>query len=103
MKLCIWSITTLRRGHQLEYSILDVQVEKKAAPKAAVAAKAGKRKGPLPLWLAELLVIFGLGGILYAVIRWWASQRICNLHSWFMCQFAQALAVPWSANSESYG
>lgn len=30
----------------------------------------GKRKGPLPLWLAEILVILGLGGTLYATARW---------------------------------
>ncbi len=43
---------------------------------AAVVSKPGKRKGPLPLWLAELLVIFGTVGTLYAVIRWCATPSI---------------------------
>lgn len=44
----------------------------KEAVKAASqqVAKPGKRRGPLPLWLAEILVILGISGLLYAVIRW---------------------------------
>ncbi|EIE22643.1 hypothetical protein COCSUDRAFT_63785 [Coccomyxa subellipsoidea C-169] len=47
---------------------------KKPVKAAAVVSKPGKRQGPLPLWLAELLVIFGLAGILYSVVRW--SEQI---------------------------
>jgi hypothetical protein len=42
---------------------------KQAAP-APKPVKPGKRKGPLPLWLAEIIVILGLGGILFATAKW---------------------------------
>ena len=43
---------------------------KSAAAAVKEAAKPGKRKGPLPLWLAEIFVILGISGILYAITRW---------------------------------
>lgn len=52
--------------------LLQEKAAKKPVKAAAIASKPGKRKGPLPLWLAELLVIFGIVGILYAVARWCA-------------------------------
>jgi len=33
-------------------------------------SKPGKRKGPLPLWLAEIIVILGIGGVLFATAKW---------------------------------
>ena len=36
---------------------------KSAAAAVKEAAKLGKRKGPLPLWLAEIFVIGGLSGM----------------------------------------
>ena len=43
---------------------------KSATAAVKEAAKPGKRKGPLPLWLAEIFVIAGLSGLLYALVKW---------------------------------
>lgn len=56
---------------------------KEAAKAAKEVARPGKRKGPLPLWLAEIFVIAGISGLLYAVIRWcgrltYMSRRTCG-------------------------
>ena len=37
---------------------------------AHVKSKPGKRKGPLPLWLAEIIVILGISSVLYATAKW---------------------------------
>ena len=52
------------------------------ARKAAEAVKPGKRRGPLPLWLVELVVIAAVPGLLYALLRWEAQvgfSQILNL------------------------
>ena len=46
---------------------------KEPARKAAEAVKPGKRRGPLPLWLVELVVIAAVPGLLYALLRWEAQ------------------------------
>ena len=43
---------------------------KEPARKAVEAVKPGKRRGPLPLWLVELVVIAAVPGLLYALLRW---------------------------------
>ena len=48
---------------------------KEPARKAAEAVKPGKRRGPLPLWLVELVVIAAVPGLLYALLRWEAQVR----------------------------
>ncbi len=35
-------------------------------------AKPGKRKGPLPLWLAEVLLLASFGGLGFAVVKYGA-------------------------------
>jgi hypothetical protein len=45
------------------------EAPKKAAP-AAAATKPGKRRGPLPLWLAEVLVLAAYVGGFLAVTRY---------------------------------
>lgn len=39
------------------------------------AGRPGKRRGPLPLWLVELVVIAAVPGLLYALLRWEAQAR----------------------------
>ena len=46
---------------------------KEPARKAAEAVKPGKRRGPLPLWLVELVVIAAVPGLLYALLRYEAQ------------------------------
>ncbi len=41
----------------------------------AEAGRPGKRRGPLPLWLVELVVIAAVPGLLYALLRWEAQAR----------------------------
>ena len=49
---------------------MQVLPTKSATAAVKEAAKPGKRKGPLPLWLAEIFVIAGLSGLLYALVKW---------------------------------
>ena len=45
-----------------------------AKPTQAVT-KPGKRRGPLPLWLVEMVVIAAVPGLLYALLRWETQVR----------------------------
>ena len=54
----------------LESSAWSLQPAAKQAAPVAMKSKPGKRKGPLPLWLAEIIVILGIGGVLFATAKW---------------------------------
>eukprot|EP00879_Flechtneria_rotunda_P033838 GHRR01037656.1.p3 GENE.GHRR01037656.1~~GHRR01037656.1.p3 ORF type:complete len:139 (-),score=64.80 GHRR01037656.1:145-561(-) len=65
------------------------QEAKKEATQSA-AAKPGKRRGPLPLWFAEILVLFAYAGIGLAVTKYSkesdavlkaASEKVVQLYN----------------------
>ena len=53
-----------------ELCLVILQPAAKQAATVAMKSKPGKRKGPLPLWLAEIIVILGIGGVLFATAKW---------------------------------
>ena len=58
---------------------------KEAVKAAKEVARPGKRKGPLPLWLAEIFVIAGISGLLYAIIRWCKPLVFPFAHMMLLC------------------
>jgi len=60
-----------------------------AAAKPAAATKPGKKRGPLPLWFAEVLVLGAYAGLFLAVTK-------------YSKQSGEVLAAVWAKVVEAY-